>query len=114
MDINTDTKTYDVVAGELAEAFLRWNLPKTVCADYCTTYPVASDSPALQRVGTNLLSYTEAKQMMRDLVVPKLMAKDAEVAALRDALQALKDIVDGKRHDPEQIAAIINGALRLG
>ena len=33
------------------------------------------------------------------------------VAALEDALAALKDFVDGKRHDTENIAGIINGAL---
>jgi hypothetical protein len=47
----------------MAEAFLRWPLPASVCADHCTTYPITSDNPALQRVGTNLLSYIEAKQM---------------------------------------------------
>lgn len=36
-----------------------------------------------------------------------------ETAALRDAFNELKRFVDGERHDSENIAAIINGALRL-
>ena len=36
-----------------------------------------------------------------------------ETAALRDALSELKRFVDVERHDSENIAAIINGALRL-
>lgn len=34
-------------------------------------------------------------------------------AALQDAIAALKDFVDGKRHDCENIAEIMNGALCL-
>lgn len=106
--VGSDGLLGDSFAHELAETFLRWPLPESVCADL-----VATMHGEKHRVGTNLLSYVEAKQMMRDLVVPKLAAKDAEAAALRDALQALKDIVDGKRQDADRIAAIINGALRL-
>jgi hypothetical protein len=60
------------ITKRLAETFLRWPLPPSVCADHCTTYPVASDNPALQRVGTNLLSYNEAEQMMREVVEPEI------------------------------------------
>ncbi len=35
-----------------------------------------------------------------------------EVAALKDAIQALKDMVDGKRNDYDNISEILNGALR--
>ena len=34
-------------------------------------------------------------------------------AALRDAIETLKDFVTGKRHDAENISGIINGALEL-
>ena len=59
----------------------------------------------------------DARQMVADLNSAEatrrmLCEAQAEVAALRDAIGALKDIVDGRRHDPERIAAIINGALR--
>lgn len=48
----------------LAEAFLRWPLPDSVCADLCATRQGAG------RVGTNLLSFPEAKQMMEEVVLP--------------------------------------------
>lgn len=47
---------------ELANAFLRWPLPHSVCADLCAT----KQGPG--RVGTNLLSFVEARQMFRDLL----------------------------------------------
>ena len=49
-------------AHDLAEAFLRWPLPESVCADLCAT----KQGPG--RVGTNLLSYGEAKQMFEQLL----------------------------------------------
>lgn len=51
---------------EMAEAFLRWPMPESVCADLCST----KQQPG--RVGTNLLSYVEALQMMTDVVRPHL------------------------------------------
>ena len=47
---------------DLAEAFLRWPLPESVCADLCAT----KQGPG--RIGTNLLNYTEAKQMFEQLL----------------------------------------------
>lgn len=35
-----------------------------------------------------------------------------ENASLRDAIAALRDFIEGKRHDHENITAILNGALR--
>ena len=35
-----------------------------------------------------------------------------EVGALHDAIGALKDFVEGKRHDTENISKILNGATR--
>lgn len=49
-------------AHDLAEAFLRWPLPDSVCADPCAT----KQGPG--RVGTNLLSYVEAKQMFEHVL----------------------------------------------
>lgn len=40
-------------------------------------------------------------------------ALEEENAALKDAMEALKDYVDGKRSDSENISAIINGALKV-
>lgn len=53
----------------LADAFLRWPLPESVCADLCATKQQAG------RIGTNLLSFVEAEQMMREVVLP-LLAHD--------------------------------------
>lgn len=49
-------------AHDLAEAFLRWPLPDSVCADLCAT----KQGPG--RFGTNLLSYVEAKQMFEQVL----------------------------------------------
>lgn len=51
---------------EIADSFLRWPLPESVCADLCAT----KQGPG--RTGTNLLSCTEARQMLREVVAPKL------------------------------------------
>lgn len=56
----------DKLCDGLAEKFLRWPLPDSVCADACAS----TQGPG--RVGTNLLSYVEARQMMRDIVLPEL------------------------------------------
>lgn len=42
-----------------------------------------------------------------------LSAAENEIAALRDAIAELKRFVEGERHDPENIAGIINGALKM-
>lgn len=55
---------------QLAHAFLRWPLPESVCADLCAT----RQGP--DRVGTNLLSLDEARQMFRDVVGPVLREKE--------------------------------------
>ena len=55
-------KSAQPIAADMAEAFLRWPLPESVCADLCAT----KQGPC--RVGTNLLSYTEAKQMFEHVL----------------------------------------------
>lgn len=57
-------------AHDLAEAFLRWPLPDSVCADLCAT----KQGPG--RVGTNLLSYVEAKQMFEQLLPNDQISND--------------------------------------
>lgn len=56
---------------ELVDAFLCWHLPKSVCADGCTT---TTEWPH-PRYGTNLLTSVEAEQMVREVVLPKLDPK---------------------------------------
>ena len=53
----------------MTNAFLRWPLPESVCVDGCATKQGAG------RIGTNLLSFTEARQMFRDVVGPILADK---------------------------------------
>ena len=50
---------------QMAEAFIKWPLPSTLHADTC-----ASDPDYPHRTGTNLMSYTEAKEMFRAVVLP--------------------------------------------
>lgn len=66
---------------ELVDDFLRWPLPDSVCADGCAT----KQGPG--RVGTNLLSAVEAKEMFEAVVLPKLAttASTAQAAPLRSA-----------------------------
>lgn len=48
------------VNDELVNRFLKWPVPKEVCSDDCMSlknYPH-------QRYGTNLLTFTEAKEML--------------------------------------------------
>jgi hypothetical protein len=59
---------------DLASAFLRWPLPDSVAADLCTMKPQPG------RIGTNLLSYVEAREMFRALVLPALKAERANAA----------------------------------
>lgn len=50
----------------LVNRFLCWKLPATVCSDLCVTMPGYPH----QRTGTNLLTATEARQMLREILRP--------------------------------------------
>lgn len=63
---------------QLANDFLRWPLPESVCADLNAT----KQGPG--RVGTNLLSFIEARAMFRDVVLPHLEAGEPQPTALAD------------------------------
>ena len=62
-------KTQDELLDELTNAFLRWPLPESVFADGCAT--IKGDK---NRTGTNLLTFTEARLMFKDIVIPSLSA----------------------------------------
>jgi hypothetical protein len=54
------------VTDEMVTRFLNWPLPKSVCPDACvmnTEYP--------HRVGTNLLTAIEARQMLEYILTPE-------------------------------------------
>lgn len=57
----------------MTNAFLRWPLPPSVCADGCASM---SDYRH-PRSGTNLLTHPEAKQMFREVVLPLLSTPPA-------------------------------------
>lgn len=52
-----NTRTYDI--DELTERFLKCKLPETVCPDLCSMI----QGPG--RIGTNLLTFSEAKDMLK-------------------------------------------------
>lgn len=54
------------LADKIADAFILWHLPDSVCADPCAT----KQGPG--RTGTNLLSWIEAKQMAEQVILPLL------------------------------------------
>jgi hypothetical protein len=49
---------------ELVNRFLAWKLPQTVCADLCAT----DNQCRYSRFGTNLLTATEARQMLEHVL----------------------------------------------
>jgi hypothetical protein len=53
------------------------------------------------------------EEAIRAGLIDDLGESQNETAAFRDALSELKRFIDGERDDSENIAAIINGALRL-
>lgn len=57
----------DDIADKLAEKFISWPLPTSVCSDLIVTMPGEK-----HRIGTNLLTYFEARQMMQEVVLPTL------------------------------------------
>lgn len=60
----------------MVDDFLKWPLPDGVCADLCAT----KQGPG--RVGTNLLTAIEAKQMFEAVVAPKIEKLTMEHGAL--------------------------------
>jgi hypothetical protein len=82
----------DQLIHELTEAFLRWPLPESVCADLCAT----KQGPG--RIGTNLLSYTEARAML-DAVVHTAIAS---LVAQRDREIAMHSNTVAQRDEAEE------------
>ncbi len=56
----------------MTNAFLQWPLPTSVCADLCST------KQGEGRIGTNLLSYIEAKEMFETIAKPHLSKLKAQ------------------------------------
>jgi hypothetical protein len=60
----------DKLVDELAEKFLQWPLPASVCSDQIAKLPGEK-----HRVGANLLSEDEARQMIEEVVISTLREK---------------------------------------
>ena len=56
----------------MVDRFLQWPLPESVCADLCAT----KQGPG--RIGTNLLTATEAQQMLEYVLSAVPQSSDAE------------------------------------
>lgn len=74
------------VVKKLVDRFLAWPLPKSVCSDTCAT---DKDYPH-PRIGTNLLTADEARQMLEHVLEPLL----AERKRYRQTLEAVAGKVD--------------------
>jgi len=59
---------------KLIDRFLVWPLPKSVCSDRCVL-----DHGREGRTGTNLLTATEARQILEYLLMPAIAEKDSKV-----------------------------------
>lgn len=66
------------VTEQMVNRFLNWPLPASVCSDPCASTP----NYPHQRVGTNLLTADEARQMLEHVVGPVLGAKQAVIDRL--------------------------------
>jgi hypothetical protein len=66
MKTKTDEDRLNHEIENMMEAFLRWPLPDSVCCDLCAT------KQGTGRVGTNLLSSTEARRMLLEIVGPRM------------------------------------------
>lgn len=67
---------------ELADLFLAWPLPESVCSDHCVT---VSGYPH-QRSGTNLLTAAEARKMLEYLFANSTPEWTKELEAARVSL----------------------------
>lgn len=100
MSTETDIK-FETATVEIAEAFIRWPLPESVCADLCAT----RQGPG--RVGTNLLSFIEARTMAHEVcrpIIERLLSGRAENIAAqvkclrRYAAECFPEIENGQKH----------------
>ena len=56
----------DQAIADMINAFMAWPLPESVCADPCAT------RPGKGRVGTSLLTVSEAMALMQEVVRPRM------------------------------------------
>lgn len=95
---NDQSKTEDVAAvvqqrivSRLVDKFLAWPLPESVCSDQC-----ACERGYPHRSGTNLLTATEAEQMIRHLLGPAL---SKEAATEEEGESFMQGFYEGVEHE---------------
>ena len=91
---------------DMVNAFLKWPLPKSVCADRCCSEPEYK-----HRSGTNLLTMGEATVLMQEVVCPIV---NREMEQLRIDLVAAREVMERSartltRWAPECFPEIVNG-----
>lgn len=74
----------------IAQQFLSWRLPPTVCADLCATDPKFEAKYPGHRAGTNLLSFVEAQQMVDALFHEHIEALISTTTSLVAAVSLLR------------------------
>lgn len=87
------------VVKQIADRFVQWRLPETVCADLCAT----DNTYKFPRSGTNLLNVAEAEIMAREVVLPAIAAEHERLVA--EAVKAARAAWDAEEVD--RIIAVI-------
>ena len=75
--IEAAEKRSAAVVKQIADRFVQWRLPETVCADLCAT----DNTYKFPRSGTNLLNVAEAEIMAREVVLPAIAAEHERLVA---------------------------------
>lgn len=85
----------DEITEEMVQRFLSWPLPNDVCAD-----AVACKQGAPHRTGTNLLTATQARQMIEHVFWPAISAERNALRGERDRLrEAIERAIKHEPHD---------------
>lgn len=103
----------------MVRRFLQWRLPDDFAPDGRISFDRPPEGPAYPHwpVGTNLLTYNQATEMVRDMLVGEILAVDAvettprqrveqELAQLEDRMEKLRAFIPRAKihHMPEVLA----------
>jgi len=103
------------ILDKMVDRFLAWPLPDSVCADLIATRQGSYSPP---RVGTNLLTATEARQMLEHVLQvssPESPAKEqaGEVAEMVKRLRAQQTRIWNNEHELDATRRLIAEAAAL-
>ena len=92
----------------LVDRFLAWPLPKSVRSDLCVTmdYPHS-------RLGTNLLTADEARQMFEYLIPAACPPPEGEIASLIKEAERIAAAFDEHRTERVIIELLVSAVRRL-